>query len=182
MTIRADHRHPTPPADSAGAIVVRPLRPADHERAAQVREGAYAHELGDRLREGYRAELRDVARHAELAQVLVAVDASDALLGTVTFLPTHDNPLSEHDEPRAASLRFLAVDPSAQGQGIAQRLVRACEDLAREHAAARLVLHVLSDNHRAARLYAHLGFVRDRDLDWEPFPGLVLQGWALPLR
>lgn len=162
--------------------MVRPVRPAEHRTVAALRERAYAHELGERLREGYRAELRDVARHVAVADVLVAVDAEDRPVGTVTFIAEHDHPLSEHADPEAASFRFLAVDPDQQGRGAAQMLVRACVERAREQGVARLVLHVLADNVRAARLYAHLGFARAGDLDWEPFPGLVLEGWRLPLR
>jgi len=60
------------------------------------------------------------------------------------------------------SLRWLisnvAVRSDYQGRGIAQHLVQAAIDLAREHGGKWAVLQVHTDNVPARRLYQHLGF------------------------
>ena len=60
-----------------------------------------------------------------------------------------------------ALLRTLAVDPDAQGQGIAQAMVSdALVHLRADHI-RRVELYAESDNARALRFYAKLGFVEE---------------------
>lgn len=53
----------------------------------------------------------------------------------------------------------LAVDPSAQGRGIGETLVRAAVERARAEGAAKVTLRVLGTNPAAQRLYERCGFV-----------------------
>lgn len=52
----------------------------------------------------------------------------------------------------------VAVRPDYQGQGIANYLVQAAIDLAREHGGEWAILQVHADNVPACKLYQHLGF------------------------
>ncbi|KQQ04139.1 MULTISPECIES: GNAT family N-acetyltransferase [unclassified Rathayibacter] len=63
------------------------------------------------------------------------------------------------DPPGAAYLSLLAVRPSAQGRGLARRLLRAAE---RDAAAVadEAVLHVLTGNAAARALYASAGWTQ----------------------
>jgi ribosomal protein S18 acetylase RimI-like enzyme len=72
---------------------------------------------------------------------------------------------------------MLAVDPTAQGAGVGEALVRACLSRAEAAGANAVVICVRDMSHRAQRLYAKLGFYRVPALDWEPVPGVIL--WAL---
>ncbi len=52
----------------------------------------------------------------------------------------------------------VAVLASHRGQGVAERMLKLVEELARERQACKLTLEVLSGNGSANRLYARLGF------------------------
>jgi ribosomal protein S18 acetylase RimI-like enzyme len=66
-------------------------------------------------------------------------------------------------------LHGLAVDPSAQRQGVGRRLVEAAAEEADRRGARKLGLRVLGGNDRARALYASAGFVVEgvlRDEFW----------------
>jgi ribosomal protein S18 acetylase RimI-like enzyme len=52
----------------------------------------------------------------------------------------------------------LAVDPSVQGRGVGETLVRAAVERARGEGAGKVTLRVLGTNPTARRLYARCGF------------------------
>ena len=104
----------------------------------------------------YVAKLRDAAARAEGADLLVAVDGDETLLGTVTYVGA-GGPWAEISRADEAEFRMLAVDPAAQRRGVARALVRACIERAEEYAAVR-------------RLGVHLvqGFLVNRDVENQP--------------
>ena len=63
-------------------------------------------------------------------------------------------------------VRMLAVDEAARGRGVADRLMAACEALARDEGRAAVVLSTAPDMHAAHRLYRRRGYVRQPDRDW----------------
>lgn len=135
---------------------------------------------------GYASELREVARRASEAVVLVAVDegapADHAVVGCVTYVPEEASPLAEDLRSGEAGLRMLAVSPSAQRRGVGRALVEACVDRARRDGKERLFLHSGTWMRGAHRLYESLGFRRVPERDWEPEPGIPLLAYALELR
>ncbi|MFN2555783.1 MAG: GNAT family N-acetyltransferase [Nitriliruptorales bacterium] len=76
--------------------------------------------------------------------------------------------------------RFLAVAPTAQGQGVGRALVRACLDTARARGCRRTVIHSMSFMTVAHRLYEQEGFARRPDLDVR-FPSGVGYAFAQDL-
>jgi ribosomal protein S18 acetylase RimI-like enzyme len=58
----------------------------------------------------------------------------------------------------AAHIEVLAVDPAAQGRGVAGALMDAAESWARDSGFARITLNVWVQNERARGLYEHLGY------------------------
>ncbi|MEQ0558400.1 GNAT family N-acetyltransferase [Amycolatopsis sp. NEAU-NG30] len=156
-----------------GDVEIRPPRPEEYAAAGEVTVQAYdvdGHLAGD---VGYDAELRDVARRAERAEVLVAVDAAGEVLGTVAVV----RPGSEYAEisrPGELEFRMLAVAPSARGRGIGEALTRAVLDRARALGLRKVVLSSLDTMYSAHRLYERLGFVRLAERDWRPFPHISL--------
>ncbi|MDA7414923.1 GNAT family N-acetyltransferase [Xenophilus arseniciresistens] len=60
-----------------------------------------------------------------------------------------------------ALLRTLAVDPDAQGQGIARAMVEDALLHLRADGVRRVELYAEADNPRALRFYERLGFVRE---------------------
>jgi ribosomal protein S18 acetylase RimI-like enzyme len=128
----------------------------------------------------YADVLRDVADRVAHAEVLVATGDDGAVLGSVTFVADAGR-YGEIAGPREAEFRMLAVDPAAQGQGVATALVRACVDAARRRGRERLVLSSGTWMTTAHRIYERLGFARLPDRDRTPVPGVDLVAYGLDL-
>lgn len=162
-------------------ITIRAVRPEEHQALAEVTAQAY---LGDGLlpfgeSDEYLVELRDVARRAAEAEVLVAVGEDERVLGGVTFVAGGGAPagLARVGE---AELRMLAVAREARRRGAGEALVRACVERARAvEGCARLVLSCRQSMRAAHRIHERLGFVRTPERDWEPLPGVTLFTYAL---
>lgn len=165
-------------------IAIRPIRPAEHETLGEITAEAY---LGDGLLDfgaddPYLAQLRDVARRAAEAEVLVATDAAGRILGGVTYAPPGNRwaDIAAADE---AEFRMLAVSREARGAGAGEALVRACIDRARSTAGVTgITLSTQSGMHGAHRIYGRLGFVRTPERDWYPVPTVPLLTYRLELR
>jgi ribosomal protein S18 acetylase RimI-like enzyme len=154
-------------------IVIRRATPGEYDALGEITALAYLHDGLLDFGEGdaYLGELRDVARRAAAAEVLVAV-CDDALLGGVTFVPS-PGPMADIARPGEAEIRMLAVAAAARGQGAGEALVRACVDRARAAEGCRAVVLSTQRTMRAAhRVYERLGFVRTPERDWKPLPEL----------
>jgi len=129
--------------------------------------------------DSYEATLRDVAGRASAADVLVAQDDGERLIGTVTFVL--GGPLGEIATPEEGEFRMLAVDPSVRGRGIGTQLVEVCAERARAAGRTALVCSSQPAMLAAHAVYRKLGFVRDPARDWSPVPGVELVAFALAL-
>lgn len=156
---------------------VREVRPREYAAVADLTAGVYVGEgySGDR----YEPFLRDVAGRVDSATVLVAVEG-DALLGAVT-VATRGGRWAEQAAPGEAVIRMLVTAAAARGRGVGAALVQACLQRARGDGCLLVRLSSQEEMTAAHRLYARLGFVRTPALDWEPYPGLPLRTYALPL-
>jgi ribosomal protein S18 acetylase RimI-like enzyme len=156
-------------------IIVRRALPGEYGTLGEITAQAY---LGDGLldfgeSDGYLVRLRDVARRAAAAEVLVAADRDGTVLGGVTHVPSAGNALAELARPGEAEIRMLAVAPQARGRGAGEALVRACVDRARAtEGCVRVVLSTQRTMRAAHRIYERLGFVRTPERDWNPVPEL----------
>jgi ribosomal protein S18 acetylase RimI-like enzyme len=164
-------------------VEIRPVRADEYARLGAITVDAYGRLDGSPHEPEYDLELADVGRRAEMSGVTVfaAVDDDGRLLGGVTYVHAVDAELAEHDDPNAASIRMLAVDPAAQRRGVGDALVRHCIDRARESGFTAVVLHSGVWMLAAHRMYERLGFVRDPAHDWEPIPGVHLRYYRLDL-
>ncbi len=86
--------------------------------------------------------------------LLVAVDAQGAIVGTVQLVL--DQP---ENQAHRADVAKMLVHRSARRQGLAERLMRAVEDTARECGKTLLVLDTVTGGD-AERLYTRLGWQR----------------------
>jgi GNAT superfamily N-acetyltransferase len=68
---------------------------------------------------------------------------------------------------RVATLEDLLVDPGSRGLGLADRLIEACADRAREAGAVALEWQTALDNQRAQAVYDRVGAKPSRWLDYE---------------
>jgi ribosomal protein S18 acetylase RimI-like enzyme len=159
------------------ALEIRPAAPAEFGAVADLSVAAYAPFLADDHH--YVDALRDVARRATEAELLVAVESeSGNMLGTVTFVPD-GGPLGEIAGPRETEFRMLAVDPAAQGRGVGAALTRRLLDESRRRAKAGVVCSSLPDMRAAHVIYQRLGFRRVPERDWSPVPGVELIAFAI---
>ncbi|KMS89858.1 GNAT family N-acetyltransferase [Prauserella rugosa] len=161
-------------------IRVRPAVPAEYEVVGELTVTAYT--VGGHLDDepGYAASLRDVAGRAASADVLVAVDDDDQVLGSVTVAAA-GSPKAEVARDGEVEFRMLAVAPGAQGRGVGEALTRAVIDIARQRRAHRVVLSSRDRMTTAHRLYQRLGFVRCPERDWSPYPAIPLLAFSLDL-
>jgi ribosomal protein S18 acetylase RimI-like enzyme len=158
-------------------LEIRHAAAAEFPALADLCVAAYAPFVtGDHV---YLAELRDVARRAAHAELLVA-DDDGRVLGTVTFVPD-GGPLGEIAEPHEAEFRMLAVDPEAHGRGVGTALLRRVLDDSRRHGSAGVVCSSLPEMRAAHRIYARLGFRRVPERDWSQVPGVELLAFVLTL-
>ncbi|MFI6011986.1 GNAT family N-acetyltransferase [Streptomyces sp. NPDC051243] len=153
-------------------LVIRPVEPGEYDTLGEITAQAYLQDglLDFGESDEYLGELKDVAKRAAAAEVLVAVD-NGRLLGGVTFVPS-GGPMADIARPGEAEIRMLAVARSARGRGAGEALVRACVDRARAEGCVRIVLSTQRTMHSAHRIYERMGFVRTPDRDWNPIPHL----------
>lgn len=155
--------------------VVRLLAPDDDvERLGRLIHAAYF-ALPDYPRdEEYDAEIADVDARRD-ATVVVVAELDGELVGCLTYVPHLVERYAEHGDPDAATFRYAAVDPSVQGRGVGEALVRWVVDRARTDGRARIRIHTLEMMTAAQRLYERLGFVRDPDHDeqWDDVVGIA---------
>jgi ribosomal protein S18 acetylase RimI-like enzyme len=156
---------------------IRPAEAPEFPAVADLCVAAYAPFVADDHH--YVAQLRDVARRATHAELLVAAGDDGRVLGTVTFV-RDGGPMGEIAGPDEAEFRMLAVDPGAQGQGVGTALLRRVVDESRGRAG--IVCSSLAEMRAAHRIYRRLGFRRVPERDWSPVPGVDLLAFALTLR
>jgi ribosomal protein S18 acetylase RimI-like enzyme len=154
-------------------ITIREAEPTEYDALGEITAQAYLQDglLDFGESDTYLGELRDVAKRAAAAEVLVALNGAH-LLGGVTFVPG-PGPLADIAAPGEAEIRMLAVGRASRGRGVGEALVRACIDRARAaEGCTTVVLSTQRTMHSAHRIYERLGFVRTPERDWNPLPEL----------
>lgn len=164
-------------------LTIRDARPEELAEIGELTAEAY---LGDGLldfgeADPYLAELRDVRRRSEHAQVMVAADQrTDELLGAVAYVG-EGGEFADIAQEGEGEFRMLAVCAAGRGRGAGEALVRACVTRAREQGLHRLVLSSQQAMSAAHRLYHRVGFARTPERDWEPIPGFTLWTFGMEL-
>ena len=160
-----------------GGVTIRPARAAEHELVGELCVAAYrAAGVGVG---SYEATLRDVAGRAAGAEVLVAQDGGERVVGTVTFVL--GGPLREIGTPRRPSSGCWPSTRRPAGAASGRRSAEACAERARAAGMTGLVCSSQPGMAAAHAVYRKLGFVRDPARDWSPVPGVELVAFALAL-
>ncbi|KAA2259562.1 GNAT family N-acetyltransferase [Solihabitans fulvus] len=163
-------------------VVVRPARAEELPAVGALTVAAYLADgyLEGRTEDGYATKLADAEDRAAHAELLVAVDPDDTILGSVTVVRsgTKFAEISRADE---LEFRMLGVAPEARGRGIGTVLTAAVVDRARELGLPRVVLSSLDRMTNVHRLYRRLGFERLPERDWRPAPHVQLVVFGLAL-
>ena len=160
------------------AVRIEHATPEDHAAIAELTVSVYVG--GGLAGPEYGVELADVARRADLAELLVARADDGRLVGSVALVLDGDFGEVTESEDEAA-VRMLVVDPAAQGRGIGALLMTECLERARAAGKRRMVLSTSTVMEAAHRLYERLGFTRLPERDWSPVPGVDLLVYALDL-
>lgn len=158
-------------------VVVRPARPEEYAAAGELVAATYVAEGHTDPVSPYVAELRDAARRATEAVLLVA-EVDGRVAGTVTYAPP-GSPWAEVAGADEGEFRMLAVAPEARRRGVGEALVRACVERARVAGLRGLALCTYATMGDAHRMYARLGFERAPERDWAPQPGMDLPVFVL---
>src|SRR5205823_1930258 len=108
---------------------------------------------------------------------LVAEDTG-ALVGAVLLYPAASGGSTGRPWPE---VWLLAVASAARGRGVGAALMQECISRTRATGAGAVSLHTTDLRRVAKALYERMGFVRARELDFEPVPGVVIQGFRLRL-
>ena len=100
------------------------------------------------------AVLRAALGGVTAGAVVFVAEGSGGLEGVVC-LTTGEDYFTHEALPH---IEVLAVDPAAQGRGVARALMHAAESWARDEGFTRISLNVWVQNERARGLYQHLGY------------------------
>jgi ribosomal protein S18 acetylase RimI-like enzyme len=158
---------PTPPVTPVSEVTIRLARPAEYERVGRLTVEAYQASGYPGSDGPYAARLADAETRAREAELWVAVDESDAPVGTVTMAPP-GSPWAQVAGARDMEFRMLAVAASARGRGVGEALTRAVLDRATELGLTAVVLSSAQEMAVAHRIYERLGFRRTPEKDWSP--------------
>lgn len=160
---------------------IRVALPAEYAEIGEQTVREYVDGGHVRPDSSYVESLRDAARRAREATLLVAV-ADATVLGSVTFA-LGGTEYANIAGPGEAEFRQLVVATAARRRGVGTALVTECIRLAREAGATVLRLSTGPTMTDAQRIYARLGFVHTPDRDWSPTlgAGTQLSTYALPL-
>jgi GNAT superfamily N-acetyltransferase len=163
------------------ALTVRPARDEELDAAGELVARAYAGEPDMVGHDDYLETIRNARARTRRAEVLVAVDETGRLLGSVTYVPDHTSPWAEVERPGEAGFRMLGVPAEARGRGVGTALVLACIDRARAAGRSAVAISTTAERAAAQRLYLELGFRRDPERDLDPVPGVRLHAFVLSL-
>jgi GNAT superfamily N-acetyltransferase len=156
----------TSPSHTRTRVLVRPMRPDEADRVGRITLDAY--DAYGTMQGSYREYLGDPRRRIDGSTAVLVAEVDGLVVGTVTYVVPEDDEWEGRPEPEGdCAFRVLAVDPAHEGRGVAQALVRACLDRARDDGHHRMVITSMAWMVRAHRLYERLGF--------EPRPDLAVR-------
>lgn len=161
-------------------VTIRPAREPELADVGRLTVDSYQASGYVEADSPYGQKLADARTRAREAEVWVAVDDGDTILGTVT-MAAPGSPWAQVAGPWDLEFRMLAVDPAARGRGVGEALTRAVLERAAELDLTGVVLSSSTEMATAHRIYERLGFHRTPDRDWSPYPGTELVTYRLDL-
>ena len=167
------------------SFLVRPVRPEEYAETGRVTAQGYHDDqllsLHGSADTDYEGRLVDAGRRAAEAELLVAVDETGQVLGTVTWCPPGSVWRELATDDGQGEFRMLSVAAVGRRRGVGGALVQACLDRAQDAGMTEVVISSLPEMTSAHALYAGLGFTRAPELDHSPVPGVHLWAYRLTL-
>jgi len=105
------------------------------------------------------------AKLRKRGEIKLARSIAGKLLGMAIFVPS-TSPARQVAESGEAEIHLLAVYPEVRCQGIASRLIRACEERAISFGYSKMVLSTQQTMKEAHRIYQRLNYRRKSTRDW----------------
>ncbi len=166
------------------AIRIRLAEPRDDVAIGELLVSAFLTNYARKMPEVVLSEqrlrdLRAVAEKRAVARVWVA-ERDERVVGTVSVWAVGATG-SEAWLPNAVDLRHLAVEVSAQGQGVSSLLLDAAEAWARSSGATTVCLHVRRGVKGVRRVYEQRGYVADPAGNRDLLPEVYLEALMKPL-
>lgn len=158
-------------------MIIRKALPAEYEVVGELTVSAFDQTLAFGQTDPYRTVLMDAAHRAVAADLLVAVEASGRIVGTVTSSP-HGTDYADIARPGELEVRMLATAPDRGRTGVGRRLMAAVHQRGSAEHFDRVVLSVISTNAVAINFYRGLNYARVPSRDWEPVPNVILKVFA----
>ena len=161
-------------------VIIRTAQPSDAIAIGKLTVDVYRDHgsIGPDSDAGYLESLSNGAYRIQHATVFVA-DTGDTLAGTITAA-RKGSPLSHVAVADELEVRMLAVTPSLRRRGVANQLVAACEQLARNEQKSAVVLCTESWNVNAQSFYLQRGYRPAPHRDWT-INGTTLLAYELPV-
>lgn len=158
-------------------VVVTELIAEDKEIVRRVLIESYQQYESDyanpQVWKDYLAEITASIDNPKVDKILVAKSHQD-VLGTLQLFQSSETAYEKPElEIFSPIIRLLGVHPEARGRGVAQELLKACVNYAKEQGSTSLYLHSSDKMHRAIRLYEWLGFKRDQSKEFQNHDILV---------
>jgi len=143
-------------------VTVRPAGPADHDAAIAVWAASDTARRGSPSPPEVPQMLRE--RFARDDVWVLVADDDGVVIGVAQGAPARDDGGTGPVVPGRCHLSMVFVAPERWGEGIGSLLVDSAVAVAAGLGHDTVQLYTHEDNHRAQRLYAGKGFVRDGDV------------------
>ncbi|MBM7650858.1 GNAT family N-acetyltransferase [Neobacillus cucumis] len=121
----------------------------------------------------------DANFNSDIERIVAELDGK--IIGSVVLYPAHSDAyegnVEQLDYPE---IRMLAVDPEAQGRGIATALISECIERAKAKGHLAIGLHTGAFMKSAISLYERFGFEHISQYDFEPAnDGIIVKAYRL---
>jgi GNAT superfamily N-acetyltransferase len=159
-------------------LTIRHAREDEFDIVASLIVDAYAEFAASMAPDAWSMFAQDIANvHGRLSDGEIIVAERDGkIVGTVTVYRDWRGA-----QPGTLALRLLAVPPSERGSGVGSALMEWAVDEARSDGKTRVVLTAMQVMDTVRDMAERMGFVRARELDHEPAPGVRVEGFSLDL-
>jgi ribosomal protein S18 acetylase RimI-like enzyme len=151
---------PVPSPELPKGVSVRSLRPTDEAEAARVHAAAYRDRFDRYL---FLEDLDPVRDAAQVASLLFGGRFGEMLFWASALAEANGRAVGATAVIRSGGRALIAdvcVDPAYGGRGVGRALVVATVRALRTRNESAIALAVTEENHRAVRLYEHVGFIR----------------------
>lgn len=114
---------------------------------------------------------------------LIVAESEGQIIGSVVLFPPHTDAYEGYvDAMDYPEIRMLAVNPEAQGKGVASALIAECIKRSREKGYSFIGLHTGEFMEKAIKLYERKGFERLPQYDFEPAnDGIIVKAFRRPI-